>query len=443
MSNILRGIETENLGSLFSKRLGDLLYVTGIFAIGWGLSTGLYAQSKDSQIRDGGAPLPIFDAHVHYSHDAAAQIGTDKVIGLMREAGLKRVIVSSSDDEGTQKLFNAAPDLIVPSLRPYRQRGDLSTWTKDPATIPYLEQRLKRYKYAAIGEFHLYGADADSPIPRRMVELSQQYKLILHAHSDSDAIERLFKQAPQATILWAHSGFDRPEAVRAMLKRHPRLFADLAHRTDQASPEWTAVFKEMPDRFVVGTDTFTPERLFYIPEHARVSRDWLKALPASVAEKIGWRNGEALINGFWKMAQVSTCDSVAFSDTWIQGSQVKALLQIPAPDGLQDSSKETVKVSQAFSLKAFICPNLPGASVAAVSVNATMPEHQHGMNYRPRVQLQPTSGSSSAEPRVLLAQGMVFHMPGRWQIEIHVSGSDAQGLPWPKPEVLRYDYLLN
>jgi Tat protein secretion system quality control protein TatD with DNase activity len=267
----------------------------GVIAFGLVLSTSAHAQVKGAA-----TVLPIFDAHVHFSHDAAAQIGTDKVIALMREAGLKRVMVSSSDDEGTQKLFKAAPDLIVPSLRPYRQRGDLSTWTKDPGTIPYLEQRLKRYKYAAIGEFHLYGADADSPIPRRMVELSQQYKLILHAHSDSDAIERLFKQAPQATVLWAHSGFDRPEAVRDMLKKHPRLYADLAYRTDQASPEWTAVFKEFPDRFMVGTDTFTPERLFYIPEHARFSRDWLKALPTNVAEKIGWRNGEALISRFWK-----------------------------------------------------------------------------------------------------------------------------------------------
>jgi hypothetical protein len=406
------------------------------FAISLGLGSNLYAQGKEAA-----TGLAIFDAHVHFSHDAAAQIGTEKAIALLREAGLKRVMVSSSDDEGTQKLFNAAPDLIVPSLRPYRQRGDLSTWTKDPATIPYLEQRLKRYKYAAIGEFHLYGADADSPIPRRMVELSQQYKLILHAHSDSDAIERLFKQAPQATILWAHSGFDRPEAVRDMLKKHPRLFADLAYRTDQASPDWTAVFKEMPDRFVVGTDTFTPERWFYIPEHAKFSRDWLKALPQNIAEKIGWRNGEALINGFWKTAQLNFCDPGAFADTSIQGAQVKAHLQIPVPEIGQDRAKATVKVSQAFAMKALICPNSPGANITAVSVNATMPEHQHGMNYKPRVQLQATN-AAVAVSREVLVQGMVFHMPGRWQIEFLISGADAQGQPWPKPELLRYDYQL-
>ena len=46
-----------------------------------------------------------------------------------------------------------------------------------------------------------------------MVELARQHKLVLHAHSDDDAINRLFVQDPQARILWAHSGFDRPEQI--------------------------------------------------------------------------------------------------------------------------------------------------------------------------------------------------------------------------------------
>ena len=44
-----------------------------------------------------------------------------------------------------------------------------------------------------------------------MVALARQYDLMLHAHSDADAVERLFAQWPQARILWAPSGFDRPE----------------------------------------------------------------------------------------------------------------------------------------------------------------------------------------------------------------------------------------
>lgn len=243
--------------------------------------------------------MPIFDAHVHYSHDAWDRTPPKEAIAILRKAGLKRAMVSSSSDDGTQKLYAEAPDLVVPSLRPYRKRGELSTWMRDESVIPHLEDRLRRFRYAAIGEFHVYGADADLPVVRRMVLLAKQHKLWLHLHGDSDAVDRVFLQDPEARILWAHSGFDRPEAVRAMLKKHRRLYADLAFRNDHATngkvdPAWREAFMEFPDRFLVGTDTFTPERWHYIVEHADWSRAWLADLPKEVAERIGWRNGETL-----------------------------------------------------------------------------------------------------------------------------------------------------
>jgi len=246
------------------------------------------------------AELPIFDAHIHFSHDAADQIAVAEAVAILRKAGLKGALVSSSNDEGTQKLYEAAPDIVVPELRPYRSRGEIATWVRDATVIDYLELRLKRYKYVAIGEFHLYGADADLPVPRRMVALARQYGLMLHAHSDADAVERLFAQWPQARILWAHSGFDRPEKVREMLRKHGNLWADLAFRTDHASggkvdAEWRKAFEEFPDRFMVGTDTFTPERWYFIGEHAEWSRGWLQDLPRKLAERIAWKNGEAVI----------------------------------------------------------------------------------------------------------------------------------------------------
>jgi hypothetical protein len=245
------------------------------------------------------AELPIFDAHVHYSHDAWSVVPPREAVALMRKAGLKRALVSSSNDEGTQKLVAEAPDLVVPELRPYRTRGDVSGWVRDEGIIAYLEERLRKHTYVAIGEFHLYGADADLPVPRRLVALARQHNLLLHAHSDADAVERLFTQYPDGRILWAHAGFERPERVREMLRKHPRLWADLAFRTDHASggklvPEWREAFLEFPDRFMVGTDTFVPERWYFVPEHAAFSRGWLSDLPRDVAERIAWKNGEAV-----------------------------------------------------------------------------------------------------------------------------------------------------
>lgn len=245
------------------------------------------------------APLPIFDAHLHYSHDAWERLPPNEVVALLRQAGLKRAMVSSSSDEGTQRLFAAAPDLVLPVLRPYRTRGEIGNWMHDASIVAHMEARLKRYRYVALGEYHIYGADADLPVMRRVVQLAREYKLFLHSHSDAEAIERQFRQDPEARILWAHSGFESPDKVRDMLRRHKKLWCDLAFRNEHASggkvdPAWRAVFLEFPDRFLVGTDTFTPERWHYVPEHARWSRQWLADLPRDVAERIAWRNGEAL-----------------------------------------------------------------------------------------------------------------------------------------------------
>jgi len=263
-----------------------------------GLAAGITAMLTASIAQ--GADLPVFDAHVHYSHDAVEMVPPEEAVAILRKARLKRALVSSSDDDGTQKLYAAAPDLVVPELRPYRRRGEIATWVRDPGVITYLEERLGKYRYVAIGEFHLYGADADLPVPRRMVQLARQYGLMLHAHSDADAIERLFAQWPGARILWAHAGFERPERMREMLRKHPNLWADLAFRTDHAAGgkvvvEWREAFIEFPDRFMVGTDTFVPERWHYVPEHAAWSRAWLADLPQDVAEQIAWKNGQTVI----------------------------------------------------------------------------------------------------------------------------------------------------
>jgi hypothetical protein len=69
---------------------------------------------------------------------------------------------------------------------------------------------------------------------RRMVELAKERKIFLHAHSDADAVERIFKQNPEARVLWAHSGFAQIDKVRDMLAKYKTLWADLAFRSDQA-----------------------------------------------------------------------------------------------------------------------------------------------------------------------------------------------------------------
>src|SRR5262249_19101157 len=89
------------------------------------------------------AELPIFDAHIHYSQDAWDVVPPKQAIEILRGSGVMRALVSSSNDDGTQKLAAEAPDLIVPELRPYRNAGDAGAWVRDEAVLAYLEDRLQ------------------------------------------------------------------------------------------------------------------------------------------------------------------------------------------------------------------------------------------------------------------------------------------------------------
>lgn len=244
--------------------------------------------------------LPIFDAHIHYSHDAVTFVPPEEVAKILRDAGVRKALVSSSDDRGTQLLKAAAPDIIVPALRPYRRRGAINTWMHDPAVIGYMEDRLSKFEYEAIGEFHAYGNDIRTDVIQTMIGMARERNLILHHHGDREALDLIFDTWPEARVLWAHSGFDAPADVANALRTYPKLWADLAYRSEMSNrgkvdEDWRQVFVEFPDRFMVGTDTFAPERWYYVGPHAEFTRQWLSDLPDDLAHKIAYQNAEAML----------------------------------------------------------------------------------------------------------------------------------------------------
>ena len=398
------------------------------------------------------AELPIFDAHIHYSLDAVQAIPPREAVGLLRKAGLRRAMVSSSSDDGTQLLFNEAPDLIVPSLRPYRTRSEIGTWVRDPTIIAHLESRLARYRYAAIGEFHVYGADADLPVMRRVVELARDNGLLLHLHGDAEAVERVFRQDPKARILWAHGGFAAPADVKTLLERHPALWADLAFRSDPASggkvnPAWRDAFDAFPDRFMLGTDTFAPERWWYVTEHAAWARTWLAELPPERAERIAYRNAEAMLAtgprpDAWRIASSgvatpaatvagsspsgaprASCPTTLAMPTVSADNTATAMLRSglitgPGVDIAWRAQPQPIAIGKPFSVEFEVCPRGASTAIDRLQVDAWMPEHQHGMNYRPSLTGRPTT--------LMRADGLVFHMPGRWQLVFEMQ---ADGRP--------------
>lgn len=85
-----------------------------------------------------------------------------------------------------------------------------------------------------------------------------------------------------------------------------------------------------------------------------------------------------------------------------------------------------IEVGAPFALVLNVCTKR-GQPAELVSLDATMPEHKHGMNYRPTI-VRGQDGRYRAE-------GLVFHMPGRWEVNFDVR-SDAE------TERLSHDILL-
>jgi hypothetical protein len=75
---------------------------------------------------------------------------------------------------------------------------------------------------------------------------------------------------------------------------------------------------------------------------------------------------------------------------------------------------EPVKVGTHFAVDFAVCPRAPADAPPTVRVDASMPAHRHGMNYRAVVT------AKSAE--LFRAEGLLFHMPGLWELTFDVDG---------------------
>ncbi len=247
--------------------------------------------------------LPFFDGHLHYSGNAWEETPPEKAIKYLDEANIRRALLSSTPIEGTLKLYALDPKRFVPELRVYHKATSYETWLVERAnwwraddTMAFLENELKRGIYVGIGEFHLYGAEAQSDVIKRLVNLAVEKKLHLHAHSDAQAIETLMSHNSNAKILWAHAGMSTPVAtVGEWMARYPTMYVELSYRYDIVNgdaidPAWKGLFLKYPDRFVMGSDTWTPSRWPELPAIAKWYRSWLSQLPRDVAENIAFKN---------------------------------------------------------------------------------------------------------------------------------------------------------
>lgn len=250
---------------------------------------------------------PIFDAHLHYNDEAVSRYDIATVGALFEKNGVGAILANSRPNDGTRALHAAASAAgwkgprVVPFIRVYRDRDDYGSWFNNPDIYRMVVAEERRGIYRGIGEFHVFGGNAATPVVKDIVDFAVAKHLVIHAHCDEEALEILFSHNPRARIIWAHTGFGTPlPRLEELLRKYPALVGELSYRSDVAAadgslaPPWAAMFRKHPTRFVVGSDTWVNERWEGYSALIGGYRKWLGELPAPVAERIAWRNGAEL-----------------------------------------------------------------------------------------------------------------------------------------------------
>ncbi|MDI1240132.1 MAG: amidohydrolase family protein [Polaromonas sp.] len=290
---------------------------------------------------------PLFDAHLHYNEEAwngsVGPHGPADVLARMQRSGVKAIVANSRPNDGTKALAASeqtarAGVTVVPFIRLYRNRADYDNWFRDETIFEMVQAEFARGvsgaqagPYKGIGEFHLYdSANANGPVAKKLMQFAEKNKLAVLSHVDDVAIDLLMAHAPNARLIWAHTGISGAPVARveALLARYPTLMGELSYRPgltcDAGSldagppqgerapsggserhavrerggprlcPEWRALLLKYPGRFMIGSDTWVNQRWQYYEELMKGYRTWLGDLPPDVARKIAWDNGATL-----------------------------------------------------------------------------------------------------------------------------------------------------
>jgi hypothetical protein len=162
---------------------------------------------------------PLFDAHLHYNDEACAVSAAcphplPDVLGRMNRSGVRAIVANSRPNDGTKTLASAtdatraAGVTVVPFVRLYRHRGDYSSWFADESihalVLAELAAGTPAGPYRGLGEFHLYdSANADGAVAMKLMRLAAERGLVVLAHADDVAVDKLLGHAPRAKLVWA------------------------------------------------------------------------------------------------------------------------------------------------------------------------------------------------------------------------------------------------
>ena len=163
----------------------------------------------------------------------------------MQRSGVRAIVANSRPNDGTKTLVAQPETLkvdvtVVPFIRLYRNRGDYDTWFNDETIYDMVVAEYGRgittasgrVDYRGIGEFHLYdSANATQPVARKLMQFAAKNRLAVLAHVDDAAIDLLMAPAPDAQLIWAHTGIGGATVARVdeLMAKYSQLMVELSY----------------------------------------------------------------------------------------------------------------------------------------------------------------------------------------------------------------------
>jgi predicted TIM-barrel fold metal-dependent hydrolase len=232
----------------------------------------------------------ISDSHSHVK--GGMKLGN--IIKLMDKNNVDAILIMRRDNAriniGRNTPLTTNAELIeFRKLYPKRIRIGLGMqiepwYSQDQTIIPKIRKQVASGNFKLIGETTLHGGHEKRPVPpssplfKEILRIASKHKLpvlIHHFHTGSDDAGQLleaFRANSNLTIIWAHiCGFSKPDRIRELFRKFPKLYCDLAwlpkkkriaetgivDMNSNFTPQWKNLIESYPNRFLVGVDLTT------------------------------------------------------------------------------------------------------------------------------------------------------------------------------------------
>jgi hypothetical protein len=276
-----------------------------------------------------------------HTHIMPAGMSLEEIIKNMDTEGIDTMVIMETPTaiyKGTPQAEYGIPNAAekYPARFIALYGGEAITLLDSVATGSYSESDEKRYitlledamksgKYRGFGEIALRhvsldGEGADVTIPGDhpwmfiMSDIAAKYDVPIDIHLDFESadkgiagLEKLLDHNNKTKIIWSHTSWSRVDKfvsvdlMRQLLERHPNLYSSIKIQTlpgwieedKSINSDWLDLFKDYPERFMVGSDIKPGERdgeFKFIKMH----RNFLKQLPPEILKAFERDNAEEI-----------------------------------------------------------------------------------------------------------------------------------------------------